>query len=108
MKEPVASEYGYLRPDLALFAYLHLAANRPLTAALLDAGTTAIAYETVQLTDRSLPSGRRITSPPSGRGLCRPGVSAGQALQARLVHASLPLIARGVGDDDTPDVSRGP
>ena len=55
VKEPVAAEYRYLRPDLVLFTYLHLAADRPLTLALADAGTTAIAYETVQLPDRSLP-----------------------------------------------------
>jgi len=55
VKEPIASEYGFLRPDLTLFAYLHLAADRPLTEALLAAGTTAIAYETVQLPDGSLP-----------------------------------------------------
>jgi alanine dehydrogenase len=55
VKEPVASEYRFLRPDLVLFTYLHLAADRPLTQALADAGTTAIAYETVQLADRSLP-----------------------------------------------------
>jgi len=55
VKEPVASEYGFLRPDLVLFTYLHLAADRPLTLALAEAGTTAIAYETVQLPDRSLP-----------------------------------------------------
>lgn len=55
VKEPVAAEYGYLREDLALFAYLHLAADRPLTEALCAAGTTAIAYETVQAGDRSLP-----------------------------------------------------
>lgn len=55
VKEPIASEYGFLRPDLVLFTYLHLAADRPLTDALLAAGTTGIAYETVQLPDRSLP-----------------------------------------------------
>ena len=55
VKEPVASEYGYLRDDLVLFTYLHLAADRPATDALLAAGTTSIAYETVELPDRSLP-----------------------------------------------------
>ncbi|MFC4139655.1 MULTISPECIES: alanine dehydrogenase [unclassified Microbacterium] len=55
VKEPVAQEYGFLRPDLTLFTYLHLAADRPLTEALVAAGTTAVAYETVQLPDRSLP-----------------------------------------------------
>jgi alanine dehydrogenase len=55
VKEPVAAEYGFLRDDLTLFTYLHLAADRPCTDALLAAGTTAIAYETVTLPDGSLP-----------------------------------------------------
>jgi len=55
VKEPIAQEYAYLRPDLTLFTYLHLAADRPTTDALLSAGTTSIAYETVQLPDGSLP-----------------------------------------------------
>ncbi len=55
VKEPVEAEYGFLRDDLTLFTYLHLAADRPLTDALLAAGTEAIAYETVQLADRTLP-----------------------------------------------------
>lgn len=55
VKEPVASEYGYLRDDLLLFTYLHLAADRPLTERLIEAGTTAIAYETVRLSDGMLP-----------------------------------------------------
>jgi alanine dehydrogenase len=55
VKEPVAEEYARLRRDLVLFAYLHLAASRACTDALLAAGTTAIAYETVELADGSLP-----------------------------------------------------
>ncbi|QSB22953.1 alanine dehydrogenase [Curtobacterium sp. 24E2] len=55
VKEPVASEYPLIRPGQVLFTYLHLAADRPLTDALIDSGATAIAYETVQLPDRSLP-----------------------------------------------------
>ncbi len=55
VKEPVASEYPVMRPDQVLFTYLHLAASRTCTDALLAAGTTAVAYETVQLADRSLP-----------------------------------------------------
>lgn len=55
VKEPVAEEYHRLRGDLVLFTYLHLAASRTCTDALLSAGTTAIAYETVQLGDGSLP-----------------------------------------------------
>ncbi|MDQ3932870.1 MAG: alanine dehydrogenase [Actinomycetota bacterium] len=48
VKEPLPSEYGYLRDDLTLFTYLHLAAERKLTEVLAAAGTTAIAYETVE------------------------------------------------------------
>lgn len=55
VKEPVAAEYGFLRADQVLFTYLHLAADRAGTDALLAAGTTAIAYETVRLPDGSLP-----------------------------------------------------
>lgn len=55
VKEPMAAEYGYLRKDLLLFTYLHLAADEAQTRALLAAGTTSVAYETVQLADRSLP-----------------------------------------------------
>lgn len=55
VKEPIEPELGLLRPDLSLFTYLHLAANKALTRALVDAGTTALAYETLQLEDGSLP-----------------------------------------------------
>ncbi|HIP38912.1 MAG TPA: alanine dehydrogenase [Desulfocapsa sulfexigens] len=55
VKEPIPSEYQYLREDLILFTYLHLAAERELTEALLAAGTTAIAYETVQTANGHLP-----------------------------------------------------
>lgn len=90
VKEPVASEYHYLREDLTLFTYLHLAADEPLTEALLESRTTAIAYETVQLPDGSLPllapmsevAGRLSTlvgayhlmGPQGGRGLLLGGV----------------------------------
>ncbi len=90
VKEPIASEYGYLRDDLVLFTYLHLAADRPLTDALLASGVTAIAYETVQLPSRALPllapmsevAGRlapivganAMLKPNGGPGLLVPGV----------------------------------
>jgi alanine dehydrogenase len=90
VKEPVASEYGYFRADLVLFTYLHLAAEPALTQALLAAGVTAIAYETVQLPNRTLPllapmsevAGRlapivganAMLKPNGGPGLLVPGV----------------------------------
>jgi alanine dehydrogenase len=55
VKEPQPDEFPYLRPDLVLFTYLHLAAYPDVAEALLAAKTTAIAYETVQLADRTLP-----------------------------------------------------
>lgn len=55
VKEPQPEEYAYLRPDLTLFTYLHLAASRSCTEALVESGITAIGYETVELHDGSLP-----------------------------------------------------
>lgn len=91
VKEPIASEYGRMRRDQVLFTYLHLAASRECTDALLSAGTTAVAYETVQLPDRSLPllapmsevAGRMapqagahfLERPNGGRGVLLGGVS---------------------------------
>jgi alanine dehydrogenase len=91
VKEPIAAEYGFLRDDLTLFTYLHLAADRPLTDALMASGTTAVAYETVQTPDRALPllapmsevAGRlsiavganALLSPAGGRGMLLGGVA---------------------------------
>jgi len=55
VKEPVAEEYHRMRPGLVLFTYLHLAADRACTDALLKNRVTGVAYETVQLADGSLP-----------------------------------------------------
>ncbi len=89
VKEPVESEYRFFRPDLVLFAYLHLAAAPELTRALLASGMTAIAYETVQegrvlplLAPMSEVAGRLsvqvgaqcLTSPAGGPGLLLGGV----------------------------------
>ena len=90
VKEPIDSEYGFFRPDLLLFTYLHLAAEPALTRALLSSGVTAIAYETVQLPSRALPllapmsevAGRlapivganAMLKPNGGPGLLVPGV----------------------------------
>ena len=90
VKEPIRSEYQYFRDDLLLFAYLHLAAEPELTAALIDSKVTAIAYETVQLPSRALPllapmsevAGRlsvivganAMLKPNGGPGLLVPGV----------------------------------
>ena len=55
VKEPIAEEYHRMREGQVLFTYLHLAADRDCTDALLDSKVTGIAYETVQLADGSLP-----------------------------------------------------
>ena len=118
VKEPMAQEYGFLRDDLLLFTYLHLAADRPLTEALLKAGTTAVAYETVQLPNGSLPlltpmsevAGRMATQVGAhylgkflgGRGLLLggvPGVQAGEVvvLGGGMVGTNAAKIAVGLG-----------
>src|SRR5919197_6049941 len=90
VKEPVREEYGLLREDLILFAYLHLAANEPLTQALIESGAASIAYETVETESRALPllapmseiAGRLaaqagatfLERPVGGRGLLLGGV----------------------------------
>ncbi len=55
VKEPVESEYGFLRPGCALFTYLHLAADRALTERLMESGCPSLAYELVRKPDGSLP-----------------------------------------------------
>ena len=55
VKEPIADEYPRMRKGQIIFTYLHLAASKPCTDALIASGATAIAYETVELPDHSLP-----------------------------------------------------
>jgi alanine dehydrogenase len=55
VKEPQPSEYDYMRDDLILFTYLHLAAEKTLTEAMVESGVTGIAYETVEDTEGRLP-----------------------------------------------------
>jgi alanine dehydrogenase len=55
VKEPKQEEFAFLRPDLTLFTYLHLAAYPAVAQALIDSKATGIAYETVQAADGSLP-----------------------------------------------------
>jgi alanine dehydrogenase len=90
VKEPIAAEYPRLRAGQTLFTYLHLAADEPLTKALLASGTTAIAYETVQTANGALPllapmsevAGRlapqvgafALMKPSGGRGVLPGGV----------------------------------
>jgi alanine dehydrogenase len=105
VKEPIAEEYGRLRADQTLFTYLHLAAGRDCTDALLKAGTTAIAYETVQLPDGSLPllapmsevAGRlapqvgayHLMRHPGGRGVLMGGVPGTYAAKVVVIGAGV-------------------
>jgi alanine dehydrogenase len=91
VKEPIAAEYPRLREGLTLFTYLHIAADEPLTHALLDSGITAVAYETVETATGALPllapmseiAGRLapqagaayLEKPKGGRGILLGGVA---------------------------------
>lgn len=105
VKEPIAQEYPRLRKGQVLFTYLHLAASRECTDALLAAGTTAIAYETVQLSDRSLPllapmsevagrmapqvGARCLEREAGGRGILMGGVSGVYAAKVVVLGAGV-------------------
>jgi alanine dehydrogenase len=105
VKEPVAEEYGQMRRGQVLFTYLHLAASRECTQALLDAGVTSIAYETVQLPDGSLPllapmsevAGRMATQvgahvlerAQGGRGVLMGGVPGVKAAKVVVIGAGV-------------------
>jgi alanine dehydrogenase len=122
VKEPIASEYGRLRDDLVLFTYLHIAADEPLTRALVESGVTGVAYETVETANRSLPllapmseiAGRLaaqagayfLEKPLGGRGLLLggvPGVSPGEVvvIGGGMVGYNAAVIALGLGANVT-------
>ena len=117
VKEPVASEYGRLRSGQVLFTYLHLAASRACTRALVDSGTVAVAYETVRTPDGRLPllapmseiAGRlapqagaaALLRPAGGRGVLLggvPGVRPGKVvvLGAGVAGSNAVAIAAGL------------
>ena len=105
VKEPIAEEYHRMRKDQVLFTYLHLAASQECTDALLEAGTTAIAYETVQLPDGTLPllapmsevAGRlaaqvgsyHLMRPVGGRGTLMGGVPGVYAAKVVIIGAGV-------------------
>ncbi|HEX7660192.1 MAG TPA: alanine dehydrogenase [Pseudonocardiaceae bacterium] len=116
VKEPIAEEYPRLRAGQVLFTYLHLAADRPLTDALLASGITAIAYETVQTSNRTLPllapmsevAGRlapqvgaqALLRPSGGRGVLPGGVPG-------VLPASVVVIGGGVAGLNAATVASG-
>src|SRR5712692_6350596 len=118
VKEPIAAEYPRLREGLVLFTYLHLAADKPLTEALVDSGIRAVAYETVETDNRALPllapmsevAGRLaaqagayfLEKPQGGRGLLLggvPGVAPGKVviIGGGIVGYNAAVIALGLG-----------
>lgn len=96
VKEPIPAEYAYLRDDLVLFTYLHLAADRSLTEALIEAGTTAVAYETVEGRHGGLP----LLTPMSE-------VAGRMAPQVGAYHLERFLGGRGVLLGGVPGVAAG-
>src|SRR5438034_1072611 len=117
VKEPIEPEYSRLREGLILFTYLHIAADEPLTRALLDSGVTGVAYETVEV-GRALPllapmsevAGRLasqagayfLEKPLGGRGLLLggvPGVAPGRVVVVGggVVGYNAAIIALGLG-----------
>ena len=119
VKEPIAAEYARLREGLTLFTYLHIAADEPLTRALVDSGVTAVAYETVETATRRAAAagadvrGRRPARGAGGRVLPReavrraraccsaasPGVAPGQVVivGGGIVGYNAAIIALGLG-----------
>ncbi len=118
VKEPIAIEYSRLRPGLTLFTYLHIAADGPLTRALVDSGITGIAYETVETDLGGLPllapmseiAGRLapqagahyLEKPKGGRGILLggvAGVSPGKVvvIGGGMVGYNAAIIAIGLG-----------
>ncbi len=117
VKEPLTTEYDYLRKGLLLFTYLHLAANLALTEALLDSGTSAIAYECVErdrrfplLTPMSIIAGKLsvqfgahfLEAPQGGSGILLggvPGVRSGRVtiLGGGIVGTEAAKMAVGLG-----------
>ena len=122
VKEPIAAEYGRLREGLTLFTYLHIAADEPLTQALVRSGVTAVAYETVETARGALPllapmsevAGRLaaqagayyLEKPYGGRGLLLggvPGVAPGRVviIGGGIVGYNAAIMAIGLGAEVT-------
>jgi len=118
VKEPQTSELSYFRKDHILFTYLHLAADKKLTEELVDIGLTTIAYETIQLPNRSHPcltpmseiagrlsvqeGAKYLETPFGGAGILLggiPGVKRGKVviLGGGVVGFNAAKIASGIG-----------
>ena len=116
VKEPIEPEYARMREGQTLFTYLHLAASRPCTDALMSSGTTSIAYETVQTADGALPllapmsevAGRlaaqvgayHLMRTHGGRGVLMGGVPG-------VTPANVVVIGGGMAGDNAAAVAKG-
>ncbi len=116
VKEPIEPEYARMREGQTLFTYLHLAASKPCTDALLASGTTSIAYETVQTADGALPllapmsevAGRlaaqvgayHLMRTHGGRGVLMGGVPG-------VTPANVVVIGGGMAGDNAAAVAKG-
>jgi alanine dehydrogenase len=116
VKEPVAEEYHRLREGLTLFTYLHLAADKPLTEALLASKVTGIAYETVQLPSGGLPllypmsevagclapqvGAHSLMKAQGGRGVLMGGVGG-------VANAKVVIIGAGVSGQNAANIALG-
>jgi alanine dehydrogenase len=116
VKEPIEAEYSRLRGGQTLFTYLHLAASKPCTDALIASGTTSIAYETVQTADGALPllapmsevAGRlaaqvgayHLMRTHGGRGVLMGGVPG-------VAPANVVVIGGGMAGDNAAAVAKG-
>ncbi|MEL6670500.1 MAG: alanine dehydrogenase [Bacteroidota bacterium] len=120
VKEPIEPEYSLVREDQLLFTYFHFASSEPLTKAMIDSKSICLAYETVELSDRSLPllvpmsevAGRMsvqegakyLEKPFGGRGVLLggvPGVMPGKVmiLGGGIVGTQAAFMAAGLGAD---------
>lgn len=122
VKEPIESEYSLIRKDQVVFTYFHFASDRPLTDAMIKSGAVCIAYETVQLPDKTLPllvpmsevagrmsvqeGARFLEKPQGGKGILLggvPGVKPAKVLilGAGVVGRNAAVMAAGLGADVT-------
>ena len=120
VKEPIAYEYPLIRKGQLLFTYFHFASDETLTKAMLKSGATCLAYETVELTDRSLPllvpmsevagrmsiqeGARFLEKPQGGKGILLggvPGVKPAKVLVlgGGIVGYNSAIMAAGLGAD---------
>jgi len=122
VKEPIEKEYGLIKPDQVVFTYFHFASEKELTFAMIKSGAICIAYETVEMKDRSLPllipmseiagrmaiqeGARFLEKPQGGRGLLMSGVPGVKPAKVLIIGGGVvgynaAMMAGGMGADVT-------